>query len=535
MFESSPSLLISLLWNKIPRYTIIQFSSSLIFGLLVHMFFLTNTLPNHDALYFVDSGFILRSASQRGLWFTFFPHLISGGTFTFPWLNSLFVLIYVSFSACFIGASLFIRKTYLVLLLSAVMISFPAVASGLAFIAVSSNLFFSVLLATLAVYLLQRFKYGFLFCVIPLILSLAVYQASFGFFTGLIIILLIRDILIKSESANVIFLKCAKYLSSTVLGIVLYFLSILPSFLSGGFMSYANIDTFGGLTLQNFPIRFIGSYRNFLRVIYDDVYGIHPNYMSIFDFRILFLLTVGLAFILIVHIIISRELYKNKLSLFLLLMAMAIVPPSINVISIISAYNLHLTMQYSVVLVFVLALTIIDIADISLRGIFSRVHRTVVSCSIWVLLFIHCVVIMNYMVQTNIQYLSLNATHIHAKSFSTTLITRIQSEAFYSSEKPILLAGIVPQSHSHSILNAHIAGRYVAGSLPNWWSYHSYLINYLGLDNVVKRIFVVEESAVSVFFYDGEGFMEMFHNMPIYPASGSIVEIEGIIVVRLSE
>ena len=512
-------------WNNIPGYTKIQFCSAFVIGLLVHMYIMANGFINHDSP--MIQTYYNWAYGFGGRWFGIVPDMISG-SFNLMWINSLLAVIYISISTCLIGACLEIRRTSLVLLLSGLVVSFPTVACGLSYRFTADGIFFTVLLVCLAIFLVRRFKYGFIFGIIPLLFSLATYQAYVGFFAGIMVLMLIRDIL-NDQKIKSVLINGFKYLFTLIVGLVIYIISIkLPS--SDNTAAYLDINTFGGFTLQSIPENFIFSYKNFFEIFFRNSLYIHQDYMqSGRIYQLLFAIAAIAILVLLIYLIINKKIYSGKPRLILLLILIALIPPACNAISILAPDSLYILMQYSLVLLFAFILMILDVvADTEKMGI-SFIRSKIIPLCSWFLIVFCFVITVNYALYSNVFYTKMDIVNKQGYSFSTNLVGRIQDENFYSGDKQIVLFGEVPQSSALGYFETMHA--IPLGDIPNMYSYPAYLTTYAGLDNPIShsRSYVPAELADST-----EG-MQLVQDMPSYPAQGSIAEVEGLIVVKFSD
>ena len=516
----SPLDQLNRLWHFIPRYTKIQFCSAFIIGILVHLYLMASGMVNHDSV--VVTEYYQWAHNSMGRWFAIVPNMITG-SFNIMWLNALFALVYVSIAACLIGACLEIRRTPLVLLLSGVIVSFPALAGWLSYrFYVPDTGMFPVLLSCLAIFLARRFKYGFLFGAIPLLFSLALYQAYIGFFAGVMVLILIRDILTDQKIKTVI-VRALKYLATLFIALIAYVISLnLPSYsyLAG----YKDIRSFGGLTIQNLPERFIFSYKDFFDVFFRNSLKLHQDYwLSGQVYQYLFAIAVIAVLVLLIFIIINTKLYRDKVRLILLIIAIALLPPACNIIAVLSPDNLYILMQYSLVLIFALVLIVIDIASEKVKG--SKAAHL----STWFLLVFCFVITINYAIYSNVFYLKMDLLNKHGQAFATSLVTRIQSEDFYDLDTPIILYGSAP--HSFALGYFEYMDAIPLEDFPNMYSLPAYLLIYQDLKNPVYRSskYFPEE------LRDNEAVMRIIADMPAYPLNGSIKLVEGFIIVKFSD
>jgi len=175
----SPSSVGPMVWRKIPRYIKITFFSTMIIGLVTHMYMLTNKIPcNDDVLQLVDS---LSYLASSGRWFLTVPAAISS-EFSMPWVNGLLTVFYVAVAACFTASMLKVRKTLYCVLLGAVMVTFPPLTDTIPYMQCVDAYLFAMMLCCIGIYLAQKYKWGFLPAIPLIVCSLATYQATFPAF-----------------------------------------------------------------------------------------------------------------------------------------------------------------------------------------------------------------------------------------------------------------------------------------------------------------------------------------------------------------
>jgi len=511
---ASPFDHISKIWRLIPKYTKIQFCSAFIIGLLVHIYIMTNGFINHDSV--MINEYYNWIQIRTGRWFAVVPDMISG-SFNLMWINTLFALIYLSISACLIGACLETRRTPLVLLLSGIVMAFPTVAGWFSYRFLVDVACFSVLLACLAIFLARRYKDGFIFGFFPLLFSIATYQAFVGFFAGIMVLMLIRDLLGDKEIKTVV-ISALKYLFTLVTALVAYVL-ILKLPVSADLSGYKGISSFGHFSAQSVPERFVFSYQNFFDIFFRNSLYIHQDYyQSGRIFQVLFILAAIAVLVTLVNVIISKKISKTRLVLLLVLIVL--IPPTCNVISILSPDNLYILMQYSLVLFFAFMLMIADIAVVKPKAVYLSAFYILVFCFIMTA---------NYAIYSNVFYQKVELVNKQGQAFSSALVTKIQSEDFYDKGKMIVIYGEAPLSFAMGYFET--VNAIPLGDIPNMYSFPAYLNIYFDLQNPVNQSkrYMPDELGKNA------DAMEAIHDMPSYPLPGSIAEIEGMIVVKFSD
>ncbi|MCL2811728.1 MAG: glucosyltransferase domain-containing protein [Clostridia bacterium] len=207
------------IWKRIPSYTKTTFFSAIASGLLTHTFMFTNKLPGWDEFWQL---FHTMHYPQSGRWLQWLPAAFST-SWSMPWVNGLLGILYLSFSACLIGALLKIKTPLYCVLLAGIIQVFPLNASTFAFMQCADAYFFALLLSCLAAYLTVRYRFGFCAGIGLLACSLGIYQSYFPIAAGLFVAVLILDVL-SGEDQKRILLHGGLHAATLAAGMVLYLL-----------------------------------------------------------------------------------------------------------------------------------------------------------------------------------------------------------------------------------------------------------------------------------------------------------------------
>jgi len=493
-------------------------------ALLVHIYLMANGLINHDSAVVTGNNQWFNIFSGR--WFAMVPDMISG-TFNLMWVNSLFSIIYLSVAACLIGACLEIRRTPLVLVLSALIVSFPAVASGLSDRFEADKFFFAVLLACSAVYLTRQFRFGVLAGIFLLLFSLATYQAYVGFFSGLAVLILIRELMTGREFRRVM-VSAVKYVVVLVVALGAYVVSVKLTNSTGG-SGYKDINTFGGFSLQNLPARFIFAYRNFFEIFFKNSQWIHQDFLQNGQrYEYVFALTAFVMLGLLIIIVSRNSMTKDPARLVAVVLLAALIPPAINIIAMVTPDSLYILMQYSLVLYFAFALVLVDVAVGSVAASSTAIIARLAHMFSWLIILFCCLVAFSYALYTNVFYSKMDLMNKQGQAYSTILVTRIQSQSYYTPDIPIVLYGAAPQSFALG----YYANFYAIPleDMPNMYSYPAYLLTYMDLHNPISR----NDGSMPAALSSDANAMAAISKMPIYPETGSIDQFDGYIVVKFS-
>lgn len=173
-------------------------------------------------------------------------------------------------------------------LIMAVLVSFPTLAYSYGYLLDSVLYAFSLLLASLAVWMVNKWKYGWMGGAICLMLSLALYQAWIAFAVTLVIVRVIM--LSKEETVDTteILRLILKSILMGIAGGILYLLStkIFNFIFNVKLYSYKGLDSMGSIQLSDLPEKVSNCYKAF-RFYINGIYYIMPkpiiwlNYVTI--------------------------------------------------------------------------------------------------------------------------------------------------------------------------------------------------------------------------------------------------------------
>ena len=503
----------------------VTFVSSLIIGLLAHFFIMTNMLPNHDSASPINNFPLINWNIAVGRWFIFFPSSLTSGYFT-PWINGLFAILYIAFSAIIIVNSLRINKSLYCVLISGLMVSFPMVTGQLAYS--FEFIFFGILLASLSVYITIRYRYGFCIGFVFITMSLGVYQAFFSVAAGLSVGVLIFDIIQMKLTLKKIIFKGFKLFFTLFFGIIFYFVVVRLTLILAGYelMSYMGIDEMGRISISSIPHSLRQAYISIFLFFIKDNYGLHWSFMPLF-----FFITFFMSVIIFVVIIIQKKIYKKKLRLFLLIILLFLFPLACNIIYLMGIPFIYINILYGMVLLPIFIIGLLEfIQDNESHKekyyilIFKRFVSWVISAC-----FIFC--IHNYVILANKAYTKAHIVYEQSYAYSVELSTRIQSADAYTKDMLILLVGTPGMTINQIELFDELKGISGIGHhLPMSYSYGVFMHNFLGFRH---GLFLVNDYNFT-HWNSQYNIVQEFMNMPLYPEPGSIKSINDVMVVKFS-
>lgn len=142
-----------------------------------------------------------------------------------------------------------------------------------------------------------------------------------------------------------------------------------------------------------------------------------------------------------------------------------------------------------------------------------------------------CLIIgVTYYLADNVSYFGVRLKYNQAYSMALRMVDRIENAEGYSSDKPWAIVGIIDSENTIPVTDLYFLtyGGYVNGPIfhGNYWgsieTWKKFIQIFLG----IQPTFASPEA-----YYKVCG-TEEFKQMPIFPNPGSVMEIDGIMVVK---
>ena len=492
------------LWkNRLP------FFSSLVFGLIAHMFVITNKLPNHDDVsYLFDKGATV-SSGRWGLellrWFI--------PDYSMPWLHGIVSLLLLSVSICMIIELFRVQSRLGQILLSGLIISFPSQIGTFCYMYTSSCYAVAFLLCVLTVR--EATKSGWkhwLASALFFMLMLSIYQAYLSITSSLMILLLIQDLMDeKSESRFFPVLRRGFLFAAILLiGFEAYRLSITASlaFFGDAVNDYSNEAK---EMAPGFPASILVAFRFFffnLTSRYNMI--IVSRFSRILHFFCLSIALFGVGF----RLFKSRNLWSSVL----LVLCLIILPLSICCLYMAFYWStIHTLVLYSFFTLYIL--TVLSVEHFPVIAV--PIARDLLYSTLVVILGINICF-------ANRCYLKLFLEYENAYSLATTLVTQIRSLPGYVPEDRVVIypaAGnaisFAPEFGSEEEADHDLMG--IQFQLLTGYTEEDFIRRFIGTElNIVSH----EQAEREITDRD-------FERMPEYPAEGSVKRIEdGLIFVK---
>ena len=495
------------------------FGSAFLIGLFVHMPILLSDIPNHDGL---ASMYFDQNMITSGRWFLTVACGFSS-YYTIPWVIGLLGLLFLSCTAVCLTELLELKDTIPIVLISGLLVTFPALTSTFAYVFTLDGYMLAMFLAVLSVLLTKKYRWGFLAGAVCLAFSMGTYQAYLPFAVLLCIYLIVirfmQDGRIQDKLKEVL-----KYLLMGGLGMALYFilLYLLLNIQNKELASYQGINNLEGGTVTGLSggdgmlHRLMEMYRDFFAftlkggVIANNLFSKSAYALLL----LLFLCALGKACI-------QKKWWEKILFWIVVPLLVLGLPLATNMIQLISPdLNYHLLMRYQWVLYPILMIAFLEYCG---RGdkTNGRIRAE------WGTLLAVGVLIFNYAVTDNIAYSNLQKRYEKTYAYCLRLLDRMEQTPGYYRGIPIAMIGVVgdeeyPLTDITDPVTAGMIGIHGDSLLYTGANYESFMKNYLG-----ATLNFLEPEAMGEIYYSEE-----YRAMESFPGATATKVVDGVLYVK---
>lgn len=486
----------------------VAFISTFLIGLLTHIYKFTNTLLNHDSLY---SFYHDQNIVQSGRWFLSIACSISS-YFDLPWVTGLLSVVFISLTTVVITEIFEIKNPVVIALSGGILVTFPAITTTFMFQFTADGYMLSMLLSAVAVYLTMLGKHkkiNYILAGVCICLSCAIYQAYISFALLLILCHFIYKLFENSFKT----LEYLKYIRNQV---ILFAVSLAAYFAiwkiclfvqNVEMTSYKHIDEVGSgqiniNTILHAPFNITAILKQFFFV----ENTLHTVLSILF-------ITSFIAIVLIA--LVKTKLYKRKLHIFLLILCIVLMPCCIGIWYFTTEYvEYNNIMLQSIAVLYIFALLLYD-----------RYSKAILSNIAGVL---YLIIILNFALQANIVYFNMH--YVNQRTYATACEIAERIHTCEDGENATKIAVLGELSDERIDLNSHIGGVYKSSGL-----YSNLMFDQSHIQMYLNQVFGMkleeaDETTAESLLNDAA-----VQNMGIWPDNNSLMVIDDVIVIKLSE
>ena len=509
-------------YRAIPRYMKAAFFSALLVGLLVHLYMLTNKLPNHDDIVgmFVSLDFV-----SYGRWLSRFFEQFNTNL-SMPWVNGVLALVFAALSAALIVRILNIKSTMFAGLAGAVMVCMPVMANVFAYMCGADVFLIAVFLGVLGAYFSDRGKFGFLIGAGLFTVVLAIYQTMALFGIALLVLKLLLDVLDCKRTNSEIRRTVWHSLASVVIAAVLYIgLTKLILYVNSTNLLYANTADILSPKFSEIPQRILQCYQQFVAMALSRSPYFNTHWMLGFYLLIVFSFCLLVGLLLVQNK--QRGVWRTLVAVLLVL-----VFPVVLFSGYLAAGYAHILMLLPFSMLFLGLIALFCQFDSVVDSNSTKNIRFLRTLGSWFVALAMIACCYSWALYSNQVYFTLERKFDACYSLATRVVDRVEQLPEYTPETPVLIVGdfsagsypvAVPEAQDGLPYSVGIGEPSEFYYMKGYWgTVHNFIAGYLGV-----RWQLPDAQSVSKLVEETND----FSGLPVFPAKGSVFYMDGVIVV----
>ncbi|RKQ34295.1 glucosyltransferase domain-containing protein [Oceanobacillus halophilus] len=507
-----PEQFFSKLKSMVKREWKIAFLSTVIIGFLTHMYVFTNMLLNHDG---INNMHHPQNHLSSGRFFLA-PFSGISSFFNLPWINGLLSIFYIALTVVALTEFYKLKKTPSIVLVAGIMVTFPTIASTFAYMYTADGYMAGLLLAILSLVVTKKFKLGFLPSSFLLFISVGIYQANLPIVLTAVLVWLIIELLFKQNVKETLQLFI-QYVIMISIGMLLYVLL---------FKSYQNtrgIVDYQGLNSVGFEISMIPEQLKKIVNRFLDFFG--RGFVSDMPINLFEILNIFLAILILIAVIVAIIRNIQHLSLLKtvsIILAGLLLPVAAFVLYFVSpGVSYHMLM--------VLALAFLYIFPII---IYDRLQEPVLSVKVfsWSAVVLLFLIVFNFAIISNISYFNMELRYEKSYAFMNRLLDRIEQLEGYDNVSQVAILGYhhVETNLSSNKVRENIPG--MTGVIGETFLSAPYHFTGMWATFFGENFSFVNQDRLSELREN-----DLVQEMNAWPAKESVVIIDDVVVIKLSE
>ncbi len=498
------------------------FFSTFIAGILCHIYFLVQNIPNGDTMIrFIDD----RNLLAEGRWL-----FELAGSFTTPfalsWVNGLAAIFLAAVTAVLVADVLAIEGKASSALTGIMIVVYPSFTSFLSYIHRSGIFMIALLFSVLAVKVVKDFKNGFVFGSIVFMASLAIYQTFLPITLLLIVVVLATTIINKPQyKTKQLFIDIKNYALMLIIGFVLYYavLLILLEVTNTGLSQYQGIDALSGGRVSEFNI-FV-SIKGMLTTLYISV-----AYLPFVFLKWPVLIIIGITIVAAgLYLFVSNKIYKDKVKTILLILLGISIPFALSPASLLhSIIWYHVLMRMAFFLFFIVALLF---SELMIKKINQQKPVTILLVKLIPILAV-AITIWNFFLIANINYLNASQRFEKDLALASEISMRlIETEGFEMEDSVTMVGSVYADGgvyNNQDLIGVDQFGGYgLMGHIGN----SNISGNPVGFGNFTELYVGLR---FNMTYALDSYYVEKAADMPAWPSDGCIKEVDGVYIIKLS-
>ncbi|WP_408069715.1 glucosyltransferase domain-containing protein [Butyrivibrio sp. JL13D10] len=502
------------IWSSIPVTNRFCFCVSMITGLLVHFYMLSNKITNLDDIVCVPG---VGGGKVLGRWFQEPVHDLFS-PWSSPALNGIMALIILSIAACVIVNTLKLKSVTGAVLVGITMMTLPSTASNMYYMYLAPTFALSILASTINVQITSKYKFGWILGAVLQFFSMACYQAYFGLSASLFVLVYM---LMLIDGGNILII--VKKGLRSIIGLGIAMAGYLVSLKFVDLSDYKGLSDIGQTSAGDILLAILRAYHRVLQYFITAPESFMKGAPTIFN-RLLVVMAIGLF----TALIIKKKIYVMPLRGILILILLIIFPFALGLVYVMAPQLSHastvMIYSYSVFYFFIIAL-MERILSVSSKNKVLVLFASITFIALLLEFYASARVVNNAYYRS---YIAQN----RVMQYYNRILTKLEAaEGFKYGEPMTILGGFYPDPLpvSNHNMNGKELVDFEGATLEDL------LFLPTNRDRVLQIWFGLETGDVTM--EKKEEIMETseFKQMPSYPADGCAAKIKDVWVVKINE
>ncbi len=490
-----------------------SFISGVFFFFLIHLFRLTNSMPNHDAL---SNFYSSQNTIGSGRWFLSIACLPSS-YFNLTWFIGVLCAFYIGLTCIFVVSIFNLHKKSSIIITGGLIASFPGICETLLFDFTADGYLLAMLFAAVAVKLTTANNsrwYMYILAGLLLCLSCGTYQAYLSFAALLSLLYLIMKVAQGEHHTKELVSWALKQLALFAAAVVAYYViwQFCLKLQSTAATEYLGISGAGGFGIATIIAAFRSIALTTARFYLGESF-LSGKVTFYFAFNMLFiLLLLGILSV----VICKRKLHKKPSQLFLFIASLVIIPFAAFIWQFTSrGVSYGPRMMESLALIYILPLAL---AEKHLNISWQRTASAIL-----------CAIIFLFSLQSNIAYFYLNKCYEATYHTASDMAHRIHMTCDTGEEKVAIIGRTVYDAEiSNQALS--VEAETLRGTLKSTLAYDQHHISRF-----------ISEILGDNFEYAADDELLLLEQSPeiaemdSWPSKNSVRLVDGFVVIKLAE
>ena len=509
--------------EKIPKRIWLCFWTGMISGWITHFYMLTNKLTNWDDVHNIDS---YGGGADFGRWMLEFIHGYAG-EYSVPAIHGMIMIICLAISSCLIVDMLHLQSETAAVMVPLIMMTFPSVGCTLTFMFTAHTYGLAVLLMTGAVWLLRKYRFGWIPCFFMLLCGLGIYQSYICIAIVLMLIGLLMDLIEGAKNKQTI-QKGAICIAELLVSVMVYQKLVHVFFQDFSNEHYGGIDQMGQIAISEIPVLVGRCYKRFLEFFLWKPFSFANQTMQICNIAVC-ILCVGLG----IYLFWNKKLYQDILKSVFYVVIAGLIPLGTAFIYLMAPEaNYSMLMLYAYALIYVLLLVLWEQSTVRFRVLINQWKKGIAyTVTILVLGITLLSSYQNYLL-INTAYFRTQIASERVKSYYTRLVAYIEANEEYKAGDKFQILGEFHYLDNPSYIEADVvdterfrelSGIALENGLLTSGIRSEFLEIYLGVTEAR-----LEPDEINVIMDSEE-----YKNMTCYPQDGCFKKINDVWILKI--